>query len=221
MARRTLLGVVAAVLVVSGSIAEAQSVAFALVPAIQVSNPLPSSAPKYTTPGALGAGLDLVGWSAYSYGVEPIFVLRMPNLSAAQRTALQSQPDALVLPANLDANVSALALSRIQQTLEAANLPGNWVTTAQTYRDVLRGLRKVMTFQQRWNGLFGDRLFVAGVTLDTRLNQLSQDQRQKLASVADDLGLDRSQVTTTMALRQALRLMADQLPDDPSLEGSN
>jgi hypothetical protein len=66
---------------------------------------------------------------------------------------------------------------------------------------------------QRWQGLGFARLFASGVTLDTRLNQLTATQRQRLSAVADDLGLDSSGVTNTMTLRQVLKLIADQLPD--------
>jgi hypothetical protein len=168
--------------------------------------------PKYVDPGSLGVGLDIGAFASLDYGTEPIYLLRA-ELTQEQRTALQSQPDVMVVPANLDATVSALALTTIQAKLEAANLPAHWITTDMTYRQVLRGFRRVLTFMQRWQGLGFARLFASGVTLDTRLNQLTATQRQRLSAVADDLGLDSSGVTNTMTLRQVLKLIADQLPD--------
>lgn len=219
--RRLLLAVLAALVLVS-SIAEAQTtVAFALVPKIGDGlSPSTAFRPKYTDPGSLGVGLDLVGWSALDYGAEPIFLIRV-NLTAAQRAALQSQPDAMVVPANLDNTVSALAVTTIKNQLEASNIPAEWVTTDLTYRQVLRRFRRVITFMQRYNGLWGAlRLFASGITLDTRLNQLTATQRMRLADAADSLGLDRSGLVNTMTIRQALRTLADQLPDDPVFDGN-
>lgn len=188
--------------------------AFALVPKIGDGlSPLTAFKPKYTTPGALGAGLDLVGWQAMNYGLEDVFLLKVPGLTAEQRAALQSQPDAMVVPQNLDSQVSSLALTGLKSKLESVNLPAHWITADMTYRQVVRGFRRAITFMQRWRGLFGVRLFGGGVTLDTRLNQLTAQQRQRLSAVADDLGLDRTQVTNTMTIRQVLKLLADQLPD--------
>lgn len=219
-ARRMVVAACAA-LVLFTAVAEAQTdVAFALVPKVGDGlTPATAFRPKYVGAGDLGAGLDLVGWVGMDYGAEPIFLIRV-SLSPAQRTALQSQPDALVVPANLDNNVSALALAAIQSQLEAANIPAEWVNTSLTYRQVLRRFRRIITFMQRWNGLFPfNRLFDAGVALDTRINQLAAAQRQRLIDVADNLGLDRTGVTNTMTLRQALRILADQLPDVPQFDG--
>lgn len=220
IARRVLLAACAALLLFV-PVAEAQTdVAFALVPKIGDGlSPSTAFRPKYVDPGSLGVGLDLSGWVAMDYGAEPIFLMRVP-LTASQRSALQSQPDAMVVPANLDNNVSALAVTAIQNQLEAANLPAEWVTTSLTYRQVLQRFRRCITFMQRWNGLFPEfRLFTSGITLDTRLNQLTAAQRQRLADVADDLALDRSGVTNTMTIRQVLRLLADQLPAVPLFDG--
>lgn len=168
--------------------------------------------PKYIDPGSLGEGLDITGWAAMDYGFEALFLVKA-DLTAAQRTALSAQTDVLVVPTNLDSTVSAAAINRIQTTLEAANLPAEWVTTSITYRQVLRRVRRIISFMQRWQGLFGDRVFVNGITLDTRWNQLSTETQQRLRAVAQDLNLDASSITNNSTLRQILRVVADQLPD--------
>jgi hypothetical protein len=194
-------------------------VTFALVP--KVGNGLtPATAfrPKYTDPGALGENLDLVGWSMMDYGLESVVLMRVVTTSA-QRTALQSQIDTLVVPNNLDSQISALALTNLSNKLESVNLPAHWISAGMTYRQILRGFRRVITFMQRWRGIIGTRLFAAGVTLDTRLNQLTTQQRQHLANVADSFNLDRSAIVTTMTIREALKLLADQLDTDPIFDG--
>lgn len=226
--RRTILSL-GVVLLLSAGRAEAQSdVAFVLVPKIGNGQFLPRTEwtpttgpfrPKYTDPGSLGIGLDIAGAVAMDYGAEPIFLLRISAITPEQRAALQAQADTLVVPVSLDNTVSALAVTSIQQKLESANLPADWVTTALTYRQVLQRFRRVMTFMQRWNGLVQTKLFSGGVTLDTRLNQLTAAQRQNLSAVSDSLGLDRSSITTTMTLRQAFAVLCPQLPPLPQFDG--
>lgn len=217
MTRRYALGLIAALLLVMSGIAEAQesmAVRFFLVPKVGIGTVPDPFRPKYVNPGDLGAGWNLQGrWSAMDYGFEQAFLLKA-DLTATEATTLSAQTDVLAVPANLDAQVSGAALPTIQSKLEALNLPGNWITTALTYRQALKTVRRVISFMQRYQGLFpADRVFDAGITLDTRLNQLTQAQRQRLQDVATSLGLDTSGVTTTMTIRQALRQMADQLPD--------
>lgn len=203
----------AVVLVLTAASAWAQTdVAFFLAPKLGTGQYPDAFRPKYTDPGSLGAGNDLTGWVAMDYGFESAFLVVAP-VTAAQRTALSAQADTLVVPANLDNTISALALSTIQTKLEALNLPGNWITSGMTYRQAVKGARRVISFMQRWQGLFGERLFGGTVTLDTRINQLTATQRQRLNTVAADLNLDTSGITNTTTLRQALKAIADQLPD--------
>jgi hypothetical protein len=210
---RTTLLAVALVLVAASAWAQTD-VALFLTPKIGTGAYTSPYRPKYTDPGSLGAGIDLApgSWAAMDYGFEALFLVKA-DLTTTQRTALSAQTDVLMVPANLDSTVSAAALARIQSTLEAANLPAEWVTTALTYRQVLRRVRRVITFMQRWQGMFGDRVFVNGITLDTRWNQLPANIQQRLRDVAASLTLDTSSITNNTTLRTILRVVADQLPD--------
>jgi hypothetical protein len=60
--------------------------------------------------------------------------------------------------------------------------------------------------------LFSDRIFVDGVTLNSRVNQIPQAKRTRLADTATDLGLDTSGIVGTTTIRVALRILANQLP---------
>lgn len=174
--------------------------------------PLSAFRPKYTDAGDLGAGWNINGrWHAMDYGMENCFLLAA-DVTPEEHTSLNAQTDVLAVPTPIDSNVSSAALSVVRSRLESMNIPGNWVTTSHTYRQVLRTARRVITFVQRYRGKFGDRIF-NGHLLSTRWNQLSEAMRQRLRDVADELGLDYSGVTNTMTLRQILKLIADQLPD--------
>lgn len=171
--------------------------------------------PKYTDRGALGPGNDIVSWSAMPYGIENAFLLAT-DATTAQHNALAAQADVLAIPTALDSNVSGLAVTTIQTKLEAVNLPAEWVTTSLTYRDVLRRVGKMILFASRYAGIADangySQRWLDTVTLDTRWNQLTQIQQNRLRATADSLGLDYSGVINTMTLRQIIRLLGDQLP---------
>ena len=209
--RRLMLAAVFGLMALDAS-AQGVSVRFYFVP--KIGDGLSSHSafrPKYTDPGDLGVGLDVTGWSTMDYGAENLFLLGA-DVTPEQHTALSAQVDVLAVPA-LDSNVSGVALSTVQDKLEAMNLPGSWVMTSLTYRQVVRTVAKIILFMQRYNGQNGaGRLFGAGVTLDTQWNQLSQAERTRLRAVADSFGIDYSAVTNSMNLRQILRLLGDQLP---------
>jgi hypothetical protein len=184
---------------------------------------LPETAfrPKYGDPDSLGAGwLGRAVWEWEDYAGENAFLVAA-NLSPADHTTLTAQPDVIAVPSPIDDTVSSTAIATIKSRLEGANIPANWVTTAHTYRQVLKTVRKVMLLRNRYDVLFSRLpMFGGGVTLDTQINQLTQAQRNRLTAVAQDLNLDTSGVTNTMTLRQALKLIADQLADLPFGGGS-
>lgn len=167
---------------------------------------------KYTMADELGAGWQLGPTQMIDYGTEGIYII-VVNVTPEQHTTLAAQTDVMTTPSPMDDNVSAVALTGIQNQLEAMHLPGSWVTTSQTYRQVWRTTIKITLFAGRYYGMFPDfKIFDTGVTLDTRFNQLTQAQRQRLLDVADSFQIDRSGVTGTMTIRQLLRALGDQLP---------
>lgn len=168
--------------------------------------------PKYFTAEGPTPALVATVWGAMDYGSENVMLVDA-QVTSAQRTTLSAQVDVLTVPASLDSLVSGAALPTVQSKLEAMGLPGNWITTAMTYRQAVRTVMKVIQFAQRFNGLFPtDRIFASGITLDTQWNQLTQAQKDRLRTAADTFGLDYSSVTNAMTLRQILRLLGDQIP---------
>lgn len=168
--------------------------------------------PKYTDLDSLGAGWNLNGrWTSLDYGAENLFML-VAQVTAEEHTLLNAQTDVLAVP-DLDNQVSGPAIPVIESKLEAANLPGDWVNTSMTYRQVCKRVRKIVSFMQRYFGEYADSIFAGGLTLDTRINQIPQARRQRMATVAGTLGLDTSGLGGTTTIRQALRILADQIGD--------
>lgn len=183
---------------------------FLLVPKIGTGTGEDIIRPKYIRPlGTFGAPYVGIPRGFMDYGAEDLMLVAV-ELTAAELSGISANPDVLVVPANLDNNVSALALNTIQTKLEASNLPAEWVTTALTYRQVLGRVMRVIFLAQRYQTLFG-RIFSGAISLDTRMNQLTQAQRQRLLDLAADLGVDSSSATSTTTLRQVLRAFADQM----------
>lgn len=212
MRRRLFLGLVCLFLFVP--VAEAQvTVRFYLVPKVVVTLPFGEVfVPKYTQADDLGAGWNLDNrWSAMDYGLEELFLLGA-DVTPAEHTLLNAQVDVIAIPSPITANVSAAALSVVQSRLEGANLPGNWVTTAFTYQEVLAIVGRVIAFSQTYDGLFSLPLFRPGMTMGTRINELTQAERSRLSTTAQVLGLDYSGVTSTTTMRQVLKIVADQMP---------
>jgi hypothetical protein len=168
--------------------------------------------PKYTDDEALGVGWSLAGrWSAMDYGLEDLFLMGA-DVTPEEHALLDAQADVTAIPTPIASNVTAGALGTVQSRLESVNLPGSWVTTAFTYQQVLAIVGRVVAFAQRYHGLYGTRLFSVTITLNTQVNQLTAQQRQRLQTAAESFGLDYSGVTGTTTMRQLLKLIADQMP---------
>jgi hypothetical protein len=189
------------------SLAEAQDVAlrFYVVPKIGTgATPTDAIRPKYI-------GDLAVPWSAMNYGLEETFLVGA-NVTGAQHTTINGNIDVISIPQNLDSAIGLVALSTVKDRLESLHVPSDWVTSDHTYRDVVRIVGKLFLYMQRFHGQQLTKFFQSGVTLDTRVNQLTAAQRTAMLEAAQSLGLDTSVATNTMTLRQALRLIVQQLP---------
>lgn len=126
------------------------------------------------------------------------------DATPAQEAAIGANADAIVIPA-LDGTV---ALAATKSALEGLNVPAQWVTAGMTYRTVCRVVVGMACLIQGCDGL-GQKIALAG-NLDKTLAQFSQAVRDNLAAASDSLGLDRSAVTGTTTLREAIRIAGQQ-----------
>lgn len=130
--------------------------------------------------------------------------LAWANLTAQQETDIAANSDAIVIPP-LDNTVAVVAT---QNELEAINIPAQWVQSGMTYRQVLKIIAGMYLLLQRMSGR-GVILHLAG-NLDKTLAQIPANTRNQLANAADDLGLDRSGITASTTVREALRIAGQQ-----------
>lgn len=173
----------------------------------------------YLTPKATNAkgeirpkyiqAMSLIGdWM--DYGVEDAYLIAV-EVDDDQHATLTLNSDVISIPADIDSAIGLTALTTVQNKMEGLHIPAGWVTTNNTYRDIIRVTGRLFQFMGRFQAVNLATLFESGITLDTRINQLTQTQRNRLTNIADQFGLDRSSITGTTTIRQALKIVADQM----------
>lgn len=158
--------------------------------------------PKYI--GDLG-----VLYAAMDYGLEGTYLVGA-EVTPAQHTALAAEADVIAIPLNLD-NAIGGALSQVESALETLNVPAGWVTTTHTYRQVIGAVGRLFRFMRTFAARQRRVFFESGVTLNLQMNDLTAAQRNALAEAATFLGLDISGITGTTTIRQALKILIDQM----------
>lgn len=144
-----------------------------------------------------------LGWGMFDYGNEPWCLVGIVDIPPATDTTLKAQSQVIALPANLDVAVGG-ARTTVQNDLESVNIPGTWVLTTNTWRDVVRFVGAVCQFAQRFQGQAGGLWFTGGVTLNSTFNSLPLSARNGLTSAAQSFGFDTSGITGASTLRQIL-----------------
>lgn len=152
-----------------------------------------------------------VVWRGMRYGRENMYLVAA-DVTNGQHNTIIANTAITAIPQNIDANITAGALTAVKNALEAMTFPAEWVTTAFTYRQVLSLVGKLCLFMQRFDGRQRRAFFEAGITLDTTLGELTTGQRAALLDAATSLGIDTSAATGSATIRQALHVLAQQLP---------
>lgn len=160
---------------------------------------------------AVAPDTELIGvqWALMDYGLIPQGLVAA-EVNTDQQTYLDSLPDVTVIPADLDATVTAGNVSAIRNALEARNIPATWVNVGDSYRVVLREIAGYFQFMQRLTGITGLDPTAQGITLGTQYQNLPQLWQDAILQAAADLGYDASALTGTTTVRNILRGIASQ-----------
>lgn len=155
------------------------------------------------------AGFDKA--SAIDYGTEDVCIVRIQTVSAAQHTALVSNPDCIGTPENIDQNLTQNAVDTISTFLESLNIPADWINTSKTYRQVVRNIAAIFQFNQCWNGVTGGSSpFKDGLNLSIQYNQLSAQNKAILQECFIRMGFNTDNLFLTSTLRTILKEFASQ-----------
>lgn len=154
-----------------------------------------------------GTALLVVDWALTDYGKSP-WCLVAADVSAAQHTFLTGQSDVAALPTNLDSQLGANQ-SAARDFLEAAGIPGTWITGSSTYRQVARSVIGLFNFANRYLAIAGDTVIPAGQSLNTQFGSLTGAQQQAYRDTCADFGIDDAFLTSQATLRAILKALAD------------
>jgi hypothetical protein len=165
-----------------------------------------SRRPKYRD--SLFPTLD---WDMWDYGDNPWCLVGVVDVPAATDTQLQSHTDVFALPQNLDTTVGSVGTrNTIRTQVETAEIPGSWIQTTSTYREIVRCVGACCQFAQRYQGLVGGVLFPGAVTLDSTFGSLPQAQQTGMLAAGASLGFDTSTWIAGATLRTVMKSAADQ-----------
>lgn len=163
-------------------------------------------------------GLD-VPWSMKDYGLIDACLVAA-DVTQAQHEQLVAEVDVVAAPADIDNNISEVALPTIQDVMEALRIPVGWVTLDYTYRELLRMIGGLFMFAQRYHGMHNEELIDSTAQLDLRWNQIPAVRRERILATADNMGYDYSEVQPPWLVRRILKYLGDQWSDAPIYFGS-
>jgi hypothetical protein len=170
--------------------------------------------PKYTSTFT-DAGFSV---STIRFGNNP-HVLVFSDCDAATDATVDANPDVQRLPDDLDSSPTSGQVTAIQNFLENNNIPAGWVSTAMSWRTIVRGVLGIFLFVQRYQGDGGPAVFTGGVTLNSTFSSLPQPVRAAMQQAAIEQGFDTSSLSGASTLRQILRTMGLQWGTTPILIG--
>ena len=176
-----------------------------IVPIIQTGNyRYPAGVASKNNPEGLA-----VPWALMDYGLinRGILVAEVDDTQAAQLDAVQG---VIILPVNLDTQLTAGAVTTVRNALEAAGIPAGWVSTADTYRSVLRSIAGIFQYMQRVTAILGYAPTVTQAALNTQYSGLPGPVQTAMLQAAQDMQFDYSGLRATSTLRAILKTMADQ-----------
>jgi hypothetical protein len=199
--RLTLAAVMALSMFMGTAQAQETTLAFYLTPKVGTGSALDPFRPKY-----IG---DIVGahWSAMDLGLEPTFIVGA-NLTPAQHAAVAANADVFVFPDINTAVGGNPTLNRTRNELEQRNIPGAWIVSSTTWRQVIGEIGRNCLVLQRLNGRHHQRMFEPGVSLDSAP---TQDLLTQMADVGVSYGLNVSGLSAALTVRDNLRILTGQM----------
>jgi hypothetical protein len=138
------------------------------------------------------------------------YYLVCADIQNADHNNLILNSDVLSIPVNIDQNLTSGAVTTARDFLETINIPGNWITTTDTYRGVLRSLCGIFQIMQRVTAITNIKIDWLTVTLNTQWQDLGPVWRDAITQAVNEKGFDSSGVTNTTTLRQILKYLGDQ-----------
>ena len=139
------------------------------------------------------------------YGREPLFLVGA-DLSKEQYDEIVLQPDVYDV-SDLDGEIGD-NLSQVHNWLEQQNIPAKWVEPTTTNRQIVGRVGRMCFILQRINGYHKKRLFVSGISLDSKL---TEELLSELVGIGKSLDVDTKGLSTELTVQEALLLLSDSI----------
>jgi hypothetical protein len=173
-----------------------------------------------------GTGYTAIQFQDYGF-VNAYIVLA--NLSLEDHTALMANTDVFVYPENLDDKISQQDMADLRTIFESFNVPADWLTASNTYRELLQQFNGIISFANRYAVIAGEFGFPPGtwlfndIDLDTQYSAFPQDVKAifdaTLESFEDERGVTFPSILPNMTVRQMLKAASDELKKPLKLGG--
>lgn len=148
-----------------------------------------------------------VPYQTIYYGHLPT-VLIQADLLQAVHDQIVAQPDVAVFPVNLN---QAINLAAVQTALSARNIPAGWLNGSLTYLQVVKRLRALFLFAQRYQAWLAHKIVEALWDNDVTLASLPGFLIDDLQETATSLGLDTTGITGQTTIADMMVTLAQQL----------
>jgi hypothetical protein len=153
-------------------------------------------------------GLD---WNGWSYGNEPHCLVGVLDVPPAVDATLVADSQVFKLPDNLDTTIGSTSTRNTVRTrLEQDELPGQWVQTTTTYREIVRVVGACCRFAESYEYMGLGPWFSGTVHIASTFSALTAAQQQGIRDTAASLGLDQTIIIGTNTIRDVLKNLADQ-----------
>lgn len=173
--------------------------------------------PKYVYSGLsqvlFPVGTGRLGFLAF--GQEPSGLIGA-DFAAADDAFLAGQADVQALPVDLTPTLTGGQVAAVRTFLENLNIAAGWVSTADTWKGVVRSVCGMFSFWQRYSGVYLDTegtvapsVFASGVTLETTFGSLPAAVQAAMLATATDQGIPTTGLTAGTKLRAIEKNMAD------------
>jgi len=131
------------------------------------------------------------------------------NVSSAEHDALKAQSDVISFPADINKKITQAVINSTTTQLESLNIPVDWLKPSLTYKQILKRFMRIFRVFVRVQKRFPNKTFKSGLVLSKKLNELSQETKTSLESIANEFNTDLTNKPGSMPVRVAIKLLMD------------
>ncbi len=145
-----------------------------------------------------------------TFGRDP-FYFAVGYLTEAEKDSIDLIPGIQAFPENIDNNIPAAQVSNIKSKLDSKDIPSHFVSTAVTWRNLLRFLAQYTQIGQRFYSQAKRKMISGNIAMNTEWQDLPQGAKDKLLNVATSFNMTKEGFTASSTVGQILKGLVDQM----------